>query len=350
MSRLYVGTFSFNYFRCVSSRLHIKEFLQLAKGALILDVRSPGEFEQGHIPGAISFPLFSDEERKVVGTTYKQKSREDAIKVGLDYFALKMRPMVEDVENRLGAKTGKVFIYCWRGGMRSGAVAWLLQLYGFEVMVLSGGYKTFRRFILESFTQPWNLKILGGYTGSGKTLKLQSLNPHIDLEDLASHRGSAFGKVKKSQGTQEQFENNLGVELQAKSGEEFIWLEDESQRIGQLFLPIDFFRQMQAAPLYFMEVPFEERLVYLVQEYGSLDTDYLQSGIERIRKRLGPLAVKQSLSLLEEGKIKDLFSILLLYYDKHYLKGLQEREARKVPVTFVDKSFLPEKIQMLTNT
>lgn len=156
----------------------VEDFLELAKSYPVLDVRSPGEYAHAHIPGAISFPLFSDEERKVVGTSYKQTSRESAIKIGLDYFGPKMRPMVELVEaitesqltstDKPASRT--ILVHCWRGGMRSGAVAWLLDLYGFNVYTLAGGYKKFRNWVIEIYSQPVLLKILGGFTGSGKPM------------------------------------------------------------------------------------------------------------------------------------------------------------------------------------
>lgn len=166
-------------------KLAISEFLALARQIPVLDVRSPAEYQQAHIPGAISFPLFSDEERKQVGTNYKQKSRETAIKTGLDYFGPKMRPMVEQAEEIIksaagnrdqmtagaGEKAGhSLLVHCWRGGMRSAAVAWLLDLYGFRVYTLVGGYKAYRKWVLDQFEKEYRFTILGGYTGSGKTL------------------------------------------------------------------------------------------------------------------------------------------------------------------------------------
>jgi tRNA 2-selenouridine synthase len=190
-------------------RLTIKDFLQQSKDHVLLDVRSPGEYKHAHIPSAISFPLFTDEERKIVGTTYKQKSREDAIKIGLDFFGPKMRKMIEEVEhiiskrqtaNASEANLKLVFVYCWRGGMRSAAIAWLLDLYGFKVHALAGGYKSFRNYVLQTFEQPFQFKILGGYTGSGKTEVLNELEKQgetiIDLEKIASHKGSAFGSFR----------------------------------------------------------------------------------------------------------------------------------------------------------
>lgn len=351
-------------------RVQINEFLQPGKNALLLDVRSPGEYDHAHIPGAVSLPLFTDEERKVVGTAYKQASREAAIKTGLDYFGPKMRGMVEEVESLISNKqqaTGKdencplpsangVFIYCWRGGMRSGAVAWLLNLYGFDVTVLAGGYKAFRNHVLTSFERPYAFKILGGYTGSGKTELLQQLKAAgekiIDLEALAVHKGSAFGNISMPpQPTQEMFENHLSRELQAIShkqaaGEattnsarqtpnDSIWLEDESQRIGSVNIPAAFWQTMRTSPVCFLDIPFEERLKRITEEYSVCDKESLANAIGRIKKRLGPLQTKTALQLLAEGNIKECFGILLHYYDKHYTKGLTNRENLSALLTTV---------------
>jgi tRNA 2-selenouridine synthase len=319
-------------------RLLIKEFLERSSSSIVLDVRSPGEYLHAHIPGAISFPLFTDEERKVVGTTYKQESREKAIKIGLDYFGPKMRKMVEQVEelhaqnNRSGEPVKEVFVHCWRGGMRSGAVAWLLNMYGFKVYTLAGGYKSFRNHVLQVLDRPYNLKVVGGYTGTGKTEVLQELKNHgeamVDLEGIAHHKGSAFGNIgMPPQPTQEMFENLLATELEKYNLHvDAIWLEDESQRIGNLNIPHTFWKTMRQSPVYFLDIPFEERLNHLVPEYGALPKDKLADAIQRITKRLGGLETKNALQYLEEGNFTECFRILLNYYDKLYFKGLNNRE------------------------
>lgn len=330
----------------------VEEFLELAKSFPVLDVRSPGEYIHAHIPGAISFPLFSDEERKLVGTTYKQNSREAAIKIGLDLFGPKMRPMVELVEALTETQLNSsekpasrtVLVHCWRGGMRSGAVAWLLDLYGFHVYTLVGGYKKFRNWVIETFTQPRELKILGGFTGSGKTYVLQELKKMgqkvIDLEGIACHKGSAFGHIgQPPQPTQEMFENLLSVQLQQLSfNENPIWMEDESQRIGHINIPNPFWKCMRTSKVSFLDIPFEERLQHLVKEYGVLDAERLAHAIERIQKRLGPLETKTSLQLLKDGDFHGCFAILLKYYDKGYLKGLMNRENHDAMVTKIPLS------------
>ncbi|MBK9737182.1 MAG: tRNA 2-selenouridine(34) synthase MnmH [Saprospiraceae bacterium] len=194
----------------------------------MIEVRSPSEYIHAHIPGAISIPLFSDEERAVVGTIYKQESREAAIKTGSDYFGPKMRNIVEQVEmltsNTTHQSNKTILVHCWRGGMRSGAIAWLLDLYGFKVYLLIGGYKKFRNWVLTQFDIPYPFNVLAGYTGSGKTKLLTSLENQgfkiIDLEGLAKHKGSAFGNIgMPEQPSQEMLKNLLATELFRKSAD-----------------------------------------------------------------------------------------------------------------------------------
>lgn len=312
-----------------AERIPIDRFLELSGKYPLFDVRSPGEYSHAHIPGAYSLPLFSDEERKQVGTAYKQKSREEAIKIGLDHFGPKMRRMVEEVEQK-GSK--QVLVYCWRGGMRSAGVAWLLDLYGFKVYTLSGGYKSFRGHVLQSFTSDHTFKILGGFTGSGKTELLYTLNQKgetiIDLEGIAGHKGSAFGNIGlPPQTSQEMFENKLSIELSKHSvANKTIWLEDESQRIGLVNIPNALWTNMRRSPVYFLDIPFEERLKHITEEYGKLDRTRLIEATMRIKDRLGGLNTKNAVAFLEEGNILEGFRILLTYYDKFYHKSLYNRE------------------------
>ncbi len=349
-------------------KINIEQFLELAKDHLVIDVRSPAEYKHAHIPGAYSLPLFTDEERKVVGTTYKQQSREAAIKIALDYFGPKMKKMIEEVESLVkspesGVKNHTVasdsrlpshdsrliLLYCWRGGMRSAGVAWLLDLYGFKVYTLIGGYKKFRHYVLDTFKLPFDFKILGGFTGSGKTELLRSLekkgNSVINLEEIAQHKGSAFGNIgMPEQPGQEMFENLLAQKLRnqlAISSSQLykaqttnrklptancIWLEDESQRIGLVNIPNDLWKTMRRSPVYFIKIPFEERLKHLVREYGVLDKQKMIDAIGRIKERLGGLNAKNAIQFLDEGNITESFRVLLQYYDKYYLKALHNRE------------------------
>jgi len=309
----------------------------------ILDVRSPGEYKHAHIPSAVSFPLFDDEERAVIGTAYKQQSREKAIKIGLDYFGPKMRSLVEKAEDicEKSEKGKSLIVHCWRGGMRSQAVAWLLNLYGFEVKLLTGGYKTFRQWANAQFVKEYNFHILGGKTGSGKTVILHELNKKgqffIDFEGLASHKGSAFGNIgMPEQPSQEMFENMLALDLFHKSrSNPVIWVEDECQRIGNVNIPGDLYKTMGKSPVYFLEIPFEARLQYILSEYGSLDKERLINATLRIQKRLGGLETKNAVNFLSEDKISDAFDILLKYYDKFYMRSLDKKSGSNKQISFV---------------
>lgn len=327
-------------------KVPVEKFVELAESYPVLDVRSEGEYEHAHIPGALSLPLFNNEERKVVGTIYKQQSREDAIKKGLEYFGPKMRDMIlfaEQIIDQHNQGNKTLLVHCWRGGMRSAGVAWLLDLYGFKVYTLIGGYKAFRNWIIQQYTENTAINILGGYTGSGKTIVLDALRtlgePVIDLENLAGHKGSAFGNIGlPKQPSQEMFENKLGVALCATKKtfhEKPIWIEDESQRIGTTNIPRDFWLMMRRSPVTFIDIPFEERLNYLVDTYGKLNAAELKEAIVRIQKRLGGLETKIALENIEQNNIKGCFSILLKYYDKHYQKALDKRDDPKPQITAI---------------
>ena len=294
--------------------------------------------------------MFSDEERAIVGTAYKQESREKAIKHGLDFFGPKMKKIVEEVEDLAMKVEGSakiILVYCWRGGMRSGAIGWLLDVYGFKVYTLIGGYKKFRNRVLDTFKLPFDLKILGGYTGAGKTEVIKELErkgePVIDLEDIAKHKGSAFGNIgMPNQPSQEMFENILSIrlrtlryELKSNNGNSNpqliikhspIWLEDESQRIGLINIPNDLWHTMRRSPIHFLDIPFEERLKHLADEYGTLDKEKMIDAIVRIKERLGGLEAKKAIEFLNEDNTVESFRILLKYYDKWYTKGLHNRE------------------------
>jgi len=348
-------------------QIPITEFIELAQKYPMLDVRSPAEYNHAHIPGAYSLPLFSDEERKEVGTAYKHQGKQKAIKIGLDYFGPKMRSMVEQVEQEVVLqwiernKTKKqeqgnksVLAHCWRGGMRSGGVAWLLDFYGFDVYILAGGYKSYRNWVLWQFSKEYNIRIIGGYTGSGKTSIIRDMKKHgaefIDLEEIANHKGSAFGGIgMNSQPMQEMFENLLAEKLCQLREKEF-WIEDESQRIGSLNIPHALWATIRTKPVYFIDIPFEERLSNIVEEYGKLEREKLVNAILRIQKRLGPLETKTAIGFLVEENIEQCFRILLNYYDKTYEKSLANREnldqlLNKIPAPTVDTISNSEKIR-----
>jgi len=326
-------------------KINIDDFITQAAFALIIDVRSPGEFEHAHIISAMNLPLFSNEERAIIGTTYKKQSREEAIKVGLPLFGNKLLPMIETVEAWVSEKQKMndgikpaIFVHCWRGGMRSAAVAWLLDLYGFKVFQLTGGYKAYRNWVLAQFIKPYPIKVLGGYTGSGKTEILDVLKKRnhevIDLEGLAHHKGSAFGAIGQLvQPSQEMFENKLADALyHTNSDQKTLWVEDESQRIGLVIIPVEFLKQMRNSVCHFLVIPFEERLQFIIEGYGEFEIQSLIEATLRIEKRLGGLETKNAIQFFNENKIKDAFAILLKYYDKWYEKNALSTSINKLAV------------------
>lgn len=318
--------------------LTINQFISLPASCCLVDVRSEAEFTHAHIPTALNLPILNNEERKQVGTTYKQKSREQAIKLGLDYFGPKLNVFITKAEEWSKQYNTKTFVlYCWRGGLRSKTMAWLLNMYGFDVYTIEGGYKAFRTWCLQQFDYSYNLIVLGGFTGSNKTKtlhQLQQMNEAvIDLEALASHKGSTFGQLgMPPQPSTEMFENKLALQLHERK-DSIIWVEAESSRIGTINLPLTFFEGMRKATYIAVEIPFEERLKLIVNDYGCFDKKNLQEAIERIKNRLGGLATKQATAYLFSNDLHNCFTILLQYYDKYYEKSSSINH-QKAPTRF----------------
>lgn len=312
--------------------LSIAEWLALHSP--IVDVRSPGEFKRGHVPGAQNLPLFTDEERTIVGTLYKRVGRDAALLEGLRLVGPKLALLVEDAQRI--APNGRIRVYCWRGGERSGSVGWLLDKAGFaEVHTLQRGYKAFRTHVRTAFDGPFLLNVLGGFTGTGKTEALHRLatlgQQIIDLEALACHRGSSFGALGEGpQPTTEHFENLLWDVLRRLDVQRPIWVEDESAMIGRISIPKPFFERMRTATLYFAEVPLEQRVARLVNEYGHFSSEHLAEAIRRIAKRIGPQHCKAALAALSESDLHQVVRIMLRYYDKSYLHGTSQRAPERV--------------------
>ncbi|MET3114909.1 tRNA 2-selenouridine synthase [Pedobacter sp. CG_S7] len=311
----------------------INDFIGLPNFIPLIDVRTPAEFEQGKVPGAFNIPIFSNEERVQVGTTYKQIGREQAILLGFDLTGNKWSGFIKQALEIAPAKI--IAVHCWRGGMRSGAMAWALDLYGFEVYLIEGGYKSYRSWTIEQFEKTYELTILGGMTGSGKTKLLQQFKlldeQQIDLEDLAQHQGSSYGTMNSMvQPTQEQFENNLAFQLKGLDEHRRIWVEDESLTIGKRCIPKSFWEQMRSAKLINIDVPIEQRVELLCKEYGALDKDFLIACTERIWKRLGPQETKNAIAAISEDRMADFIRIVLVYYDKTYNNGLSKRDKENV--------------------
>lgn len=315
-------------------KLSIDDFLAKAQTLPVIDVRSPGEYDHAHIPGAVSIPLFDNDERAQVGTKYKQAGKDSAVLLGLGLVGPKLADFVKQ-SRRLNPQQKEVLVHCWRGGMRSGSFAWLLDTAGLTVSTLVGGYKAYRNAVLDAFAQPRQLIILGGKTGSGKTDILHELARQgeqiIDLEGIAHHKGSSYGAIgQKTQPKNEQFENLLYQDWRQLAPNQRIWLEDESRNVGSCFIPMPLWQQMRAAPVAFVDVPKSTRIQRLVQEYTGIDHALLVEATERIRRRLGGKATQDALNALAQHDYATVADLTLSYYDKAYLHGLSQRDPATV--------------------
>jgi tRNA 2-selenouridine synthase len=323
----------------MSKPLDIVEFLALSQGHLTIDVRSPKEFTKGHIPHAINLPLFNDEERAKIGTIYKQTGRSEAIEAGLEIVGPKMADFVRFVKAL--AKDNKIFVHCWRGGMRSGSMAWLFDTMGYEVYTLRTGYKAYRHLVLEGLGREARYIIIGGRTGSGKTEILHTLREQgeqiIDLERLAHHKGSSFGALGElPQPMTEQFENNLYLEMSKLDLSKPIWLEDESKNIGKCSITNELWANMIKSPVVVIDIPLEVRVKRLVKDYGEQQTEGLEEAIRRIERRLGNEAMKDALRCLGERNFEEVARITLHYYDKAYDHSLSIKETKDITILTFD--------------
>lgn len=312
----------------MSEKISAEDFYHLSKDIPVIDVRSPKEFETGHIPRAYNIPIFSDNERVIVGTKYKKSGKEIAVLTGLEIVGSKLRSFAET--SRKLAKKNKLIVHCWRGGMRSASMAWLFETVGIETLILEGGYKAFRNYGKTQLAESKKIIVVGGLTGSGKTetlLKVKEKGEQvIDLEGLAHHKGSVFGSLgQEPQPTNEQFENNLIYEWLNLDNTKAIWLEDESHSIGSNWIPEELFNIMRKTDVLKMELSKSERIKRLVKEYAGFDAKYLEECILRIGKRLGGQHVNAALESLKNGQLDTVADITLTYYDKSYNFGLDQR-------------------------
>ncbi|GAB4015223.1 tRNA 2-selenouridine(34) synthase MnmH [Spirosoma koreense] len=314
--------------------LAVDTFLEKAHTLPVIDVRSPGEYTHAHIPGAVNIPLFDNAERAQVGTKYKQAGKDAAVLLGLNLVGPKLADFVKQ-SRKLNPDGKEVLVHCWRGGMRSGSFAWLLDTAGLSASTLVGGYKAYRNTVLAAFAEPRQLLVLGGKTGSGKTDILKELARQgeqvIDLEALANHKGSSYGAIgQRPQPTTEQFENLLFGQWRQLDPARRIWLEDESRSIGSCFVPMPLWQQMRTAPIAVIELPKPLRISRLVAEYAGIDHALLVEATERIRKRLGGKVTKDALEALDRQDYATVVDLTLAYYDKAYLHGLSQRPEENI--------------------
>jgi len=310
------------------AQVHIDEFLQ-NPNQLFVDVRSELEFEHAHIPGAVNIPLLRNEERKAVGTLYKQAGRAAAVKLGYELAG----PRFADLYDAFHAVAHQnpVF-YCWRGGLRSQISASILEWGGTPQKLIKGGYKSFRTKAIQAFQNQTKLVVLSGMTGVGKTEILHLLKNKgaqiLDLAGLANHKGSALGGLgQKPQPSNEMFENLLFHQWQQMDFTQVIFTENESRRIGSNVIPAALWNQLQHSKIVDIHVAFETRLQRIIKEYGHFDALELAECTERIKKRLGGLQLKLALDALAANQIEQWATILMDYYDRSYLHSRTEQKS-----------------------
>ncbi len=287
-------------------------------------------------PELSAFRSFNDDERARVGTCYKQKSREQAVELGFDIAGPKFGEMIRTAKKI--APDRVIRIHCWRGGMRSGAIAWMLNLSGFQTITLQGGYKTFRQWVRNTVSTPKKIIILGGMTGTAKTDILHALKAQgeqvLDLEGHANHRGSSYGALcLPPQPSTEHFENKVATEWDTFDNQRPIWIEAESRSVGSCRVPPELFEQMESAFALEITRPVAERVALLVDIYGQADRDELVAATERIRKRLGGDRTQAAIAHIQSGDLASAVTITLDYYDRAYRYGLEQRDR---PVHEVD--------------
>jgi len=314
------------------------------KGPLI-DVRSPSEYYKGHLPNSINIPLFDNDERSIIGTIYKKEGRKKAVIVGLKFFEKKIEFLLDNLfmsiesNKTISNNNNELFIrvYCSRGGMRSQSIAWLLEKYKLNPITLKGGYKIYRRWVLDSFSNKLNLVVIGGKTGTGKTRLLSLLDKYqyqtIDLEGFACHRGSTFGGLgMKKQPSNEQFENIIAEKLNSFKCSNNIFVEAESANIGKCKIPHEFFNQMKHSRRIEILRSESNRLDELIDTYSVFKKEELQESVLRIKKRLGPQRTKKAIDSINNEKWDLVCRSVLDYYDKCY----EYEKVGKTNVRFLD--------------
>jgi len=314
-------------------KIDIDAFLKLAENIPVIDVRSPSEFNNGHIPGAFNIPLFDDNERAIVGTEYKKEGRGKAIIRGIELSGPQMhRKLLSAIEM---SKENKLLVHCWRGGMRSEAMAWLFSLADIETEVLDGGYKSYRHYVLSGLAEKKRVIVLGGMTGSSKTQILRHIgklsNQVIDLEALANHKGSAFGALgQPPQPSSEHFSNLLFDLWKNIDNTNPVWLEDESRNIGTVFMPDTFYNHIQLSPAIILMMSIEKRVPRLIEEYSTYPQDQLRDSVLKISKRLGGDNTRDALAAIESGDFAKAIEITLKYYDKAYRYGISKKHSGQI--------------------
>lgn len=318
----------------MKSLLSVERFLENRERYFVVDVRSPGEYVKAHIPGAQNIPLFTDEERALVGTAYWKEGTDRAKLVGLSIVSPRLPRMVETI---LEAAAGReVVLYCWRGGMRSRSVISIMEALGFPAWQLIGGYKAFRRQVVKYFHNTrLNIPVfvLNGLTGVGKTRMIQTLlgmgAPALDLEGIANHRGSAFGAVGLGEPrSQKDFDALLFLALSDLKDAPYLIVEGEGKRIGPVIVPDFLYEAMRQGPHILLETSLAIRVRRILQEYyGQLDnTEALVQAVLSLQKKMGREACEALAAQIRQGDLEAAARTLCTdYYDLYYRDSKQKK-------------------------
>lgn len=305
----------------------------------IIDVRAPSEYAEDHIPGALNMPVLTDAQRAEVGTIYVQDSPFNARKIG---GALVAQNTAQHLQGPLAQHEGswQPLVYCWRGGQRSGAFATILDQVGWRVHLLKGGYRSYRRLVVQLLyeqTLPHRIRLIDGGTGTAKTRLLDHLREAggqvLDLEDLANHRGSLFGGTAAPQPSQKMFESRLAEGLCALDPSHITWVEAESSKIGERLVPPALWALMQTAPRLRLQAPVAARARFLTRAYGDLTTDAVRLGeqINQLRPYHPADVVEGWHQQARDGAWEALAAgLITAHYDPRYAKSAARSD---VPVT-----------------
>ncbi|MBI2103164.1 tRNA 2-selenouridine(34) synthase MnmH [Candidatus Woesearchaeota archaeon] len=296
------------------------------KDIILLDTRTPKEFQEDHLPNAINLPLLSNEERAVVGTVYKQVSQEKAIEQGIEFFSQKMPEFMKEAAKYKGKK---IIVYCWRGGMRSRTVVSLLESFGYHVRQLDGGYKKYREYVRERLYH-YSLRpkcvLLWGLTCTGKTQLLQKFQNSLDLEGLAQHRGSLYGAIGLQPRSQKMFENLMLQRLEQLNSEKFMLVEGESRRIGDVIIPNVLWKAMMNGIHVRVTRSLERRAEEAAREYiaSPKDVEKIKEITLSLSRVISNKHKQEIVALLDQKKYIEAIKILLeQYYDPLYSNTLK---------------------------
>ncbi|SFM57905.1 tRNA 2-selenouridine(34) synthase MnmH [Variovorax sp. OV329] len=303
----------------------------------LIDARSPAEFALDHVPGAINCPVLDDEERRIVGTLYKQQGAFEARRVG---GAMVAANLARHLRERFADRPAhwKPLVYCWRGGLRSGSMVTWLRLVGWDAQQLAGGYKSFRRHVIsqiDALCPRLDLRVICGATGSAKTRVLQALAAQgeqvLDLEEAACHKGSLLGGLPGvPQPSQKNFETQIATRMEGFDLARPVYVEGESPRIGKLSLPLTLVARMREAPVIEVAATPPARLAYLLRDYAYLgdEREVLATQLGKLKEMQGKETVARWQEWALAGELAPLFEELMsLHYDPHYQRS-QERHFR----------------------